>query len=279
VIIGDLYKMNIEHFFFTHPIFRQEEFAALKAQRGTINPATLRQALHYYLQTKRIVIIRRGLYAVVPPNGTIEDLSVDPYLLAGKTTTDSVLAYHSALELHGVAYSLFQQFTFFSGQKVKPFSYHDHWFQPVAVQKVLAKKKMENFGVETIDRAGLEIKTTTLDRTFVDVLMRVDLSGGWEEICRSLSNISVLDVEKVVAYCLKLDSSFIAAKVGFFLEQRQGAFAVNDKILRRLLIKKPKSPQYLIKPQREPSEFIKKWNLLVPRSVLYQTWEEPSHDV
>jgi predicted transcriptional regulator of viral defense system len=270
--------MNVEQFFFTHSVFRQEEFAALKAKQGITNAATIRQALHYYIRTHRIISVRRGLYAVVPPNQTA-DLSVDPYLIAGKCATDSVLAYHSALELHGVAYSHFQQFTFLTRQKIKPFNYQEQWFQPVAVQKILIPKKTVNFGVETIDRAGLEIKVTTLDRTFVDVLSRVDLSGGWEEVCRSLSNIGVLDVEKVVAYCIKLDSPVVAAKVGFFLEQRQGAFAVNNNILKRLLKKKLKAPHYLVKSPREPSKFIKKWNLMVPHSIYYRTWEESNHDV
>lgn len=271
--------MNIDRFFFEHAVFRQEEFAAFKAKRGTTNLATIRQALQYYLRNKRIVAIRRGLYAVVPPNETPEGLSVDPYLVASKSATDSIIAYHSALELHGVAYSLFQQFTFITRQKIKPFLYQEQRFQPVAIQKILSKKKAENFGVETINRAGLEIKITTLDRTFVDVLTRIDLSGGWEEVCRSINSIGVLDVEKVVAYGLKLDSPVVAAKVGFFLEQRQGAFAVSDKTLKRLLMKKPKSPYYLVKAGKESGEFVKKWNLIVPRSILYQTWEEPTYDV
>lgn len=205
-------------------------------------------------------------------------MSVDPYLLASKSATDSIIAYHSALELHGVAYSLFQQFTFITSQKIKPFSYQEQWFQPVATQKILSKKKAENIGVDTMDRAGQEIKITTLERTFVDVLTRIDLGGGWEEICRSINGIGVLDAEKIVAYALKLDSPITAAKVGFFLEQRQGAFAVSDKVLKHLLLKKPKSPHYLVKTRREPSEFNKKWNLMVPRSILYQTWEEPTYD-
>ncbi len=65
--------MNIDQFFHEHPVFRIEEFDAWKG------------ALRYYLKTKRIVQIRRGLYAVVPPNQTPETVTVDPYLIAAKS--------------------------------------------------------------------------------------------------------------------------------------------------------------------------------------------------
>jgi len=276
---GDWKQMKIEEFFYSHPIFRQEEFAAFKSKQGISNVGTIYQALHHYLKTQRLVAVRRGLYAVVPPNETSEGLLIDPYLIAGKTAGDSILAYHTALEIHGAAYSLFQQFTFLTAQKVKSFSYQERWFQPVAIPQILKEKKAVNFGVEVINRAGLELRVTNVARTFVDVIARADLSGGWEEVCRSISNIAVLDIDEVIAYCFKLGSPVINAKVGFFLEQRQGAFAVSDMILQQLAAKKPKSPHYLIKSKREPSQFIKRWNLMMPKTILNRTWEEPNYDV
>lgn len=271
--------MTVEEFFYDHPVFRQEEFVALKAEHGIDNRSTVHQALHYYLESKQIVSIRRGLYAVVPPTFTPENLPIDSYLIAGKATSDSILAYHTALELYGIAYSVFFQFTFVTAQKVKPFTYSDMRFKPVAVPKVLVKNKEVNFGVEITERNGVEVKITSPARTYVDVIDRVELSGGWEEVSRAITQMTSLDVEQVVDYCCKLESPVIAAKVGFFLQQRQGGFAVADKFLQRLLQMKPKSPYYLVKSRRQPCEFIKQWNLMVPKNILYQTWEEPNYDV
>ena len=53
--------------------------------------------------------IRRGIYAVVSPGESPNDLRVDPYLLTAKITLDSLLSYHTALELYGVAYSIFNR--------------------------------------------------------------------------------------------------------------------------------------------------------------------------
>ena len=49
-----------------------------------------------------------GVVVVVPSEhaGGKWRLTVDPYLVAAKMTEDAVLAYHTALEFHGRAYSV-----------------------------------------------------------------------------------------------------------------------------------------------------------------------------
>ena len=55
------------HFFHTYPIFRTEQFAAFKKEQGIANVGSIKQALHYYVRTKRIISLRQGIYAVLPP--------------------------------------------------------------------------------------------------------------------------------------------------------------------------------------------------------------------
>ncbi len=214
---------------------------------------------------------------MVPPSETVETVNVDPYLLAAKVSKDSILAYHTALELHGFAYSSFEQFTFLTAHKIKPFEFRHQWFQPVAIPTALAKQGV--IEVETLNRQGLDIKITTVARTFVDVIDRIELCGGWEEVCRSTNNIAVLDVYAVIRYCLKLKNARLAAKVGYFLEQRQGAFKISAAQLKPLLAAKPVSPQYLSKKPQEKCHLVKKWNLMMPEHVLKQQWEEPDADL
>lgn len=271
--------MKIDAFFYTHPVFRYEEFAHWRAEQGASNPHAVRKALLYHTKAGRLLNVRRGVYAVVPPDETPEQVSVDPYLLASKASNDSVLAYHTALELHGVNYSVFEQFTFITSQKIKPFDFRGQWFQSVALPLALQKSGKSDFGIEKANRQGMAIQVTGLARTFVDVLDRVELSGGWEEAIRSISNMAVLDVNAVIQYCLILNNRILAAKVGFFLEQRQGAFAVSDEVLKPLLEKKPLTSQSLVSHDREKGQLVKKWNLILPLHVLKKSWEEPDYDV
>ncbi len=271
--------MNIEFFLYEHPIFRLEEFEDWKGRQGTTNPSSIHSALRHYIKLGRIKRIRRELYGVIAPNETTETAFFDSYLIAAKAAYESVLAYHTALELHGVAYSSFEQFTFITSQKIKPFEVNDQWYQPVAISKALKSQKLENFGVEAMDRLGLKIKTTNLARTYVDVIDRPDLCGGWEEVCRSIRNIVVLNMKEITDYCLALQNATLVAKLGFFLEQREGAFIAPESVVKTLLQYKPTSPQYMGDKEKEKHHYIKKWNLMVPLNVLNQSWDEPNYVV
>lgn len=271
--------MSIEQFLYDHPVFRYEEFIAWKTAKGKIKLSSADTALRYFITKGRIKPIRRKLYAAVPPNQTAEILEVDPYLVAGKTTEDAVLGYHTALELMGAAYSTFGQFSYLSQLKSKPFEFEGRWFQAVSIPTVLQKKHESWIGVNIINRQGVALKITDPARTFVDVLDRIELSGGWEEVCRSIANIAALNIEEVIHYCLMLNNAGLSAKVGYFLSQRQGAFAVSEMQLEPLLASKPKTPQHVSKPSQERFQLIKRWNILLPVSVSKQLWEEPNADI
>lgn len=272
--------MELDAFFYANPVFRIEEFARLKNEKGEVSSArAIYKVLHYYIKKGRLINVRRGIYAVVAPGIQPEQVLIDPYLLASKAAIDSILAYHTALELHGIAYSVFQQFSFLTAQKIKPFEVQDRWYRPVALPTVLKKNDHTDFGIEKIDRQGVTIQVTNLERTFVDVLDRVELSGGWEEVVRSISNMAVLKVPDIITYCLLLNNRILAAKVGYFLEQRQGAFAVGEDVLNPLLDKKPLTAQSLLTDNREQGRLIKKWNIILPINLLNETWDEPNYDV
>lgn len=271
--------MGIGKFFYEHPVFRLDELSKWKIGHGAHNKRAIHALIQHYLKADRLCRVRRALYAVVPPNTTAKDLSVDPYLIAGKVANDSILGFHTALELFGVAYSSFERFTYLSEQKIKPFDFQGQWFQPVIPSTHLRTKGNIFFEVETINRQGIELRVTSLARTFVDVLGRIELSGGWEEVIRSINQIATLNIDRVIDYCLKLNNPVLTAKVGYFLEQRQGAFVPTDRQVKMLLQQKPSSPQYLSKKPIERCRLIKKWNIMMPIIVIEKSWEEPEHDV
>ena len=266
--------MKAEQFFYEHPVFNYREFVEWKAKQGTTNNNSIRIALQYYVKTGKLLHLRRGLYAIVPPNASVKNHKVDSYLIAGKVVNDSILAYHTALELHGLAYSSFEQLTFFTKHQVKTFEIGPQRYQPIILPKTLTKGKGSLFGVEIINRQGVELKITNISRTFVDVIDRIDLSGGIEEVYRSVENIASLDVDAAIKYCLMFNNARLAAKVGYFLEQRKGAFAITDKQLRLLLTNRPRVPQYLSKKLQKNCCLVRKWNLMMPQYLLNKAWEE-----
>jgi predicted transcriptional regulator of viral defense system len=264
-------QVKVKHFFEMHPVFRYEEFAAFMTSLGTNRPESWRQQLSYHQKAGHLIHIRKFLYAVKPM--FTQDQWIDPYLLTSKITVDAIIAYHTALELHGIAYTTFNELTFLSRLQVLPFTYEAQRFRSVSYPKILKSHNIE-FGVEVINYNGMAIKLTCLERTIVDVLDRPNLSGGWEEIWRSFDNVTKLDMDKMIEYVLLLKNSTTIAKLGFFLEQRPAHLAVDKKYIQKLLPHISKQPHYMNRNQRSEGKYIEKWQLIVPLSIINRTWEE-----
>lgn len=266
--------MKAQEFLAVHPVFRTEEFEALLAARDSVNVRTRDSLLAHYVKTNRLVRVRRGLYASVPPGQTPQNVQPDPFLLASKMAYDAVLAYHTALEFHGRAYSAFHEFTYFSSTASRPSAFRGNTFRSVPFPKPLLRKGSELVGVIKAERWGLEVRVTSLERTLLDVLDRPALSGGWEEVWRSLESVEYFDLEQVTEYALMLDNATTIAKVGFYLEQHAEQLMVEESTLSRLRARVPKNPHYLDRSSKDPSRLVADWNIIVPESILKRAWEE-----
>ena len=106
----------------------------------------------------------------------------------------------------------------------------------------------------------------------VDVLHRPGLSGGWEEIWRSLESVEYFHIDKVVEYTLLMDNATTAAKVGFYLDRHREDLMVEDQHLAALRERRPRQPHYLDRNQRRSGSLVADWNLVVPDGVLDQSW-------
>ncbi len=266
--------MKVEDFFNRRPVFTNEELAEFLGSGRTYGPRTQESLLAYYTKTGRVVRVRRGLYAVIPPGATSETYPFDPFLLCSKMTRDAVLAYHTALEVHGKAYSVHQHLTYLSSRPLHPVAFRSQLLRGVKFPQTLLRKGKENYGVLEMDRSSLKIRVTSLDRTLVDVLDRPHLSGSWEEIWRSLESVEFFDLDKVVEYALLLENATAASKVGFFLEQHRETLMVDDVHLKPLRDLRPRQPHYLERGKRKAGRLATGWNLVVPREVFERSWEE-----
>lgn len=267
--------MKTNEFFSRHMVFCIEELDRFLENRTKNVTKSRKNILEFHRRKGRIVKLRRGLYATVPAGFDPAKYPVDPYLVASKMTGDAVLAYHSALEIHGYAHSVFNQFYFLSEKRVKPFRLQSYEIRSVTIPSRLVAKSKSFYGVEERDRMEDKIKVTNIERTLVDVLDRPDLSGGWEEIWKSLEPLAYLGTDKILEYLLLLENATTTAKVGFFLETHQESLMVDDVFLCALEELRPKEPHYLSRRNRGNAGLAKRWNLLVPKEILNRSWEEP----
>jgi len=266
--------LKLNAFFSRHPVFTVPELDRFLQKAGTDNKWTRKALLAHHRKQGRILPVRRGLYAVIPPGASADTFPVDPYLLATKMTHDAVLGYHTALEFHGKAYSVFERFYYLTGRQSLPVRFRSNEFRGVLFPKRLQIKGKELFGVERADRAGLDVRVTSLERSSVDILDRPDLGGGWEEIWRSLESVEFFDLEKIVEYTLLLENATTAAKVGYFLEEHRDSLMVEESHLMPLRELRPRQPHYLDRAHRKEGRLVKDWNLVVPKAVVERSWAE-----
>lgn len=267
-------QQGLNEFFSRHAVFTTEELDRFLFSRKSYNSNTRKSLLAYYYKKGRIINIRRGLYSTIPYGSDPSSYLVDPYLLTAKMAEDAILAYNTALQFHGKAYSINNRLLYVSSKKTLTLKFQKYEIRGILTPSSLRVKGNEMYGVTVLKRSGVELKVTNLERTFVDVLDRPDLSGSWEEIWRSLESIEFFDVEQVLAYVLLLENKTTAAKVGFFLESHKDTLMVEEKYLEKLQKIAPKQPHYLSRNRRKDCHWVKNWNLMIPVEILNKSWEE-----
>ena len=263
-----------EAFFRRHPVFTGEELAAHLAANGDAGNRTQESLLAYHTRAGRLLRVRRGLFAVIPPGADGDTYPVDPYLVAAKLTRDSVLSHHTALEFHGRAYSMWQQVTYSASRPLGKLTFRFHVFRGTRFPEALRRQGKEHFEVLTRERSGVSVRVASLERTLVDVLDRPQQSGGWEEVWRSLESVEFFDLDRVVEYALLLDNSTTASKVGFFLDQHRESLMVEERHLQPLREMRPRQPHYLDRNRRGPGSLAAEWNLVVSMEVAERSWAE-----
>jgi len=193
---------------------------------------------------------------------------------------DAVIAYGSALDLHGKLHTIQNRFIYLTKKRVMTsFDFRDIKYQAVSIPLALKELGHESFGVQSIDRLGQEVLVTSLERTLVDVLDRPYLCGSWEEIWLSLESIEYVDMDQVLKYALLLANSTTIAKLGFFLDTHREALMVPEHYLEALRKHCPVKPHYIDRNQSQPQKMIAKWNLVVPQSLINREWEEPNANI
>ncbi|KXA97561.1 hypothetical protein AKJ37_00945 [candidate division MSBL1 archaeon SCGC-AAA259I09] len=199
--------------------------------------------------------IRKGLYAVVPPNLIGEEFKPDKFLIASKTRDECYISYHSALELHGLSQSIHNTVLVTTKGWTDSFS-----FQSITYKFVTTKY---SFGFEKMAHQGVKVSVSDREKTFLDCTRRIKHAGGLEELMKSLNNLPSLDWDKLGNYLKRFDEKKLYQKTGFILESLD--IRGSEETLNKLE-EKVGDKTYYLERGRE-SSFNKKWNLMIPKNL------------
>ena len=257
--------MKPEVFLAGHPVFCRAEFAAVLRQRGR-SDATIDSHLTRWRRQGRIARVKPGVFFRLDASTTPTGTGADLLALASRMAPDAVLGYHTALEVHGMAQSVFERFTFLTWTKARATSFLGRRFVPVRPRASLLSAGGGTAWVEKADRGGVQVPVTSIERTAADVLDRPDLAGGIEEVWRSLHGIPAIDPDALERYVAALQSRTLAAKVGFFLESRRDELVVGTALLERLRTQIPRAPVFMDRSRK--GRLVARWALIVPPAFI-----------
>ena len=264
-------SLEKEEFLSRHPVFTFREY--VENFRGQKTESTCRTEVKKAVASGRLLNTRRGVYAVVPPGYRRGGYMADPYLLASKLGRDTVLAYHTALEILGHAQSVFHTYYYLSSAHRTVLEFQGATFRQVAYPKVLKEKGATHFGVITVERLGMTIKLTGRERTLVDCLDALHYAGGFEELARSVEGYPYVDFEQVLAYLELLGKPSLYAKVGYLLDLNRERFRFDETVSKTFRDRLPRAPVYLGRRNRG-TVLNRGWNLLIPERLLPERWQE-----
>ena len=84
-------------------------------------------------------------------------------------------------------------------------------------------------GVTAVDRLGLEVDVTTVERTIADPFDRHDLAGGAEELFDSLDLVTRVDAEALIHYAHARGNVAAVGALGFWLDCGRMRLGVPDR--------------------------------------------------
>src|SRR5712691_5880128 len=149
-------------FFSARPVFDRAEYAAAVGRRP--NDKVVTAMLTQHLHAGNIRRVARGVFASVPKHADADKWVVDRFLAASRLRRTGVIAYHSALELLGCAYT--------DGHEVQVIAPGEPGVLETADFACRFVKPPHGFtpsdGVTIVDRLGLAVSVTTIERTVAD---------------------------------------------------------------------------------------------------------------
>ena len=234
--------------------------------RALGGPSATRRArdmARYYCRTGRLRRLTRELYAAVPPGADPASFTPDPYLVAAALREDAVLSHHTALDLLGVARSVFNRFAYFTARVRRPLHVNGFEWHALAHPQPLVHANIVRFGVARLDRQGVILEMTGPERTLVDGFAGLAWVGGLEEHVESAAGFRDLNLDLLESYLRLLARGSLYGAVGWFLEKHPEIGDPSDHFFDKLARHAPRQPFYLGQ-RRRGARLVPRWNVLVP---------------
>ena len=250
------HAMPLVKYLETTPLFTVDEIKDRFQKRSSAR--TILNVLHRIKQQGRVRAVARGVYA-----GASSSTPLNRYAVPGRLCPDAVVAFHSALEFHGVANQVFQTVYYFSSRHRRDVAYEGVVYHRVGPPRVLQRSGKLVFEVE---KAADQVRVTARERSFVDCLLFLEYSGGVEELDRCLTMFPSFDFDVALVYLKLLRRPWLYARLGYLLDRHADRLSFAGKQRDTFLTRRPRGVAYL-EEKRPGGRWVETWNLMGPESM------------
>lgn len=207
------------------------------------------------LKSNIIKKVRSNLYALV--DISTKEIYSSRFEIASNISDSSFLCYHSALEYYGIANQVYNVVYVGSLTRFNNFEFEDNEY---ICQKVSDVKFVNNIINEGI-------RVTSLEKTIVDCIDKIDIAGGIEEVLNALEQTKYLNEEKILGILQYKNKIFLYQKLGFFIELYNEQLDFSENFFKVCKSKIKNKINYLLSEDAKNIEFDCKWKLMVPKNL------------
>jgi predicted transcriptional regulator of viral defense system len=221
-------------------------------------------AVQWLLKSGKAISVKKGLYYLKRPNEWLQDeLEINPLLIAGYLHPEAVIGYHAALKCYGAAYSESNVF-----QIALPKSIRRAW-KTFSFQKAYYEFYRTNltFGVASSVIEDVRVQHFSRERILLEGLRYPDRFLGMEEFLKSIEGFSWINLEHLFEMVKHYPIKTISMRLGWLLEKNKQKWHVEESDLKKLEKNRTESRILLIKNKPKGNYLVKRWSLMVPRSL------------
>ena len=220
--------------------------------------------MQWLLKSKKAITIKKGIYFLKRPNEwLLEEIEVNPLLVAGNPHPNGIIGYHSALKCYGVAHSesnVFQVALPKSMKRVKkPFNFQQARYEFYRTDL--------SFGITSSVIDDVRLKHFSRERILLEGLKVPARFLGIHEFLMSLEGFLWIDFSELMSILNNYPATTISMRLGWLLENNRKRWNVSDSVLKTLERNRTESRIYLLKKQTKGNILAKRWNLLVPKTL------------
>ncbi len=217
-----------------------------------------RNAVAYLIRNGYAQRVKSGLYYLIPFEHRGTDWEPDVLVVGSKISKEYFYSHATALTLFGILPAPPPRVAITVPRRFRRFRFGAYTYYPVETRHY--------FGYRDLDYKGITIKVSDRERTFIDCLSRLDLSGGVVGAFRNLSHFGLSNYNLLMDYLERIGKKSTMVRCGFALEFFRDTWEADEDIISELKKRAKKGPVYYLDRgiPKGTGKLVKGWNLIIP---------------